>query len=244
MPMAARAAAAPVRGHPGAAFAADLAAAPMAESVATMEHGITAATYRPDRPVAVPADGAAHRATVAVAELAARRDYLTAPVLAPDAHLRATVANTSPHTLPAGTGAVFHAGEFVGSSHLPVWAPGEEVELALGVDDRIRVERELVRRSAARTVLGGGRRREAEHRITVSNHTPGPARVTVLDQLPVSRDESIVVKEQRLDPAPTERDDLGRLTWVLELPPGERREVVIGVRVDVARGVEVAGWRE
>jgi hypothetical protein len=68
--------------------------------------------------------------------------------------------------------------------------------------------------------------------------------VTVLDQLPVSRDESIVVKEQRLDPAPTERDDLGRLTWVLELPPGERREVVIGVRVDVARGVEVAGWRE
>jgi uncharacterized protein (TIGR02231 family) len=214
------------------------------EAVATVEEGVTAATYRPARPVAVPADGTAHRATVAGERMQARRDYITAPVRAAEAHLRATAVNTSPHTLPPGQAAVFHGADFVGSTHLDAWAPGEEKELALGVDDRVRVERELVRRSAAKAVLGDTRRRDAEHKITVTNHTPGEIRVTVLDQLPVSRDDAIVVKERRLEPAPAERTEMGLLTWALDLGPGASGEIHLGVRVELARGVEVAGWRE
>jgi uncharacterized protein (TIGR02231 family) len=219
-------------------------AVPVRAAVATVEEGVTAATYRPARPVAVPADGTAHRATVAVERMGARRDYITAPVRAPEAHLRATVVNTSAHTLPPGQAAVFHGADFVGSTHLEVWAPGEDMELALGVDDRVRVERELVRRGAAKAVLGDTRRRDAEHKITVTNHTPGEIRVTVLDQLPVSRDDAIVVKERRLEPPPVERTEMGLLTWVLDLGPGASGEVHLGVRVELARGVEVAGWRE
>jgi uncharacterized protein (TIGR02231 family) len=219
-------------------------AVPLSAAVATVEEGVTAATYRPARPVAVPADGTAHRATVAVERMQARRDYVTAPVRAAEAHLRVTVVNTSEHTLPAGQAAVFHGADFVGSTLLEVWAPGEETELALGVDDRVRVERELVRRGAAKAVLGDTRRRDAEHKITVTNHTPGEIRVTVLDQLPVSRDDAIVVKERRLEPPPAERTEMGLLTWVLDLGPGASREIHLGVRVELARGVEVAGWRE
>jgi uncharacterized protein (TIGR02231 family) len=222
----------------------ELDAAPMLDLGAAVEHGVTAATYQPARPVAVPADGAAHRATIAVVELSAALDYVTAPVRAAEAHLRAKVTNSSEHTLLPGAAAVFHGGDFVGSTALEIWAPGEEVELALGVDDRVRVERELVRRTASRAVLSTTRRREAEHRIRVSNHSPRAAKVTVLDQLPVSRDEGIVVKELRLDPAPAERTDLGVLTWVLDLAQGQTKEIHIGVRVELARGVEVAGWRE
>lgn len=219
-------------------------AAPMTEAVATVEQGVTAATYQPVRPVAVPADGGAHRATVTTVEMEAALDYVTAPVRAAEAHLRATVTNTSSHTLLPGPASVFHSGDFVGTTALDVWAPGEELELALGVDDRVRVERELVRRSAAKAVLGSTRRREAEHKITISNHTPGSARVTVLDQIPVSRDDGIVVKEQWVDPEPVERTDLGLLTWRLELEPGESKEIHLGIRVEQARGVEILGWRE
>jgi uncharacterized protein (TIGR02231 family) len=220
------------------------AAAPMTEAVATVEQGVAAATYQPVRPVAVPADGGAHRATVTTADMEAALDYVTAPVQAAEAHLRATVTNTSPHTLLPGQASVFHSGDFVGSTALEVWAPGEEVELALGVDDRVRVERELVRRSAAKAVLGSTRRREAEHKITISNHTPRSVRVTVLDQIPVSRDDGIVVKEQWVDPEPAERTDLGVLTWRLELEPGKSKEIHLGIRVEQARGVEILGWRE
>jgi uncharacterized protein (TIGR02231 family) len=219
-------------------------AAPLREQQAGVEQGATAATYRPSRPIAVPADGGAHRTTVAVLRLEAELDYVTAPVRVAEARLRAIVTNATEHTLPAGFAAVFHDRDFVGSAALPVWAPGEEVDVALGVDDRIRVVRELVRRSASRAVVGQTRRQETEHRITVTNHTPRPARVTVLDQVPVSRDDAIVVKETRVDPAPAERGELGELTWVLELAPGESGEVHLGLRVELARGVEMAGWRE
>lgn len=227
------------------AFAADEEYIPLlADTGAVLEQGATAATYRPERVVAVPADGNAHRATVAVVQLTAARDYITAPVQAEEAHLRATVTNGSDHTFPMGSAAVFHGGDFVGSTALDVWAPGEEIELALGVDDRVRIERTLVRRTAAKAALGSTRRREAEHRIRVTNHTPGPVTVTVLDQLPVSRDDAITVRELRLDPAPAERTELGVLTWRLALAPAETRDIHVGVRVETAKGAELAGWRE
>ncbi|WDZ88216.1 DUF4139 domain-containing protein [Micromonospora cathayae] len=218
--------------------------APVRETVAEVEQGIAAATYRPARPVAVPADGTAHRATVAVLELPASLDHVTAPVREPVAHLRATVRNTSTHTLLPGPAAIFHGSDFVGSTRLKTWAPGEETELALGLDDRVRVERKLTRRSDTRATLGSTRRREVEYAVTVANHTPRAATVTVLDQLPVSRDEGVVVRETRLDPAPAERTELGELTWRLWLAPGATGEVTLGFRVEVAKGVDLAGWRD
>lgn len=214
------------------------------QSAAEFEQGVTAATYRPTRPVAVPADGTAHRAVVAVFELPARLDHVTAPVRGPEAHLRATVRNTSPHTLLPGPASLFHDADFVGSTRLKVWAPGEETELALGVDDRVRVERILQRREESKATLGSTRRREVVYRTTVANHTPRPATVTVLDQLPVSRDEGITVRELTLDPAPADRTELGELTWCLRLAPGATGEITFGLRVEVAKGVELVGWRE
>jgi uncharacterized protein (TIGR02231 family) len=217
---------------------------PVQEAVATVEHGVSASTYRTTRPVAVPADGTAHRATVAVVALDAVLDYVTAPVRAAEAHLRATVVNRSPHTLLPGPASVFSGGVFVGKAALEMWAPGEEIELALGVDDRIRVERTLVARRSAKATLGSSRRREVEYRVLVTNHTPAPARVTVLDQLPVSRDENIAVRELHLHPAPSDRTEMGVLTWRFEVPPGGAAEVLLGLRIDLARGVEMVGWRE
>ncbi|WP_422745116.1 mucoidy inhibitor MuiA family protein [Micromonospora sp. WMMD754] len=216
----------------------------MRESVAEVEQGVAAATYRPARAVAVPADGSEHRATVAVLELPARLDHVTVPVRAAEAHLRATVRNTSDHTLLPGAAAVFHGADFVAATRLPTWAPGEETELALGVDDRLRVERKLHRRSETRAALGSTRRREVDYRITVANHTPRPATVEVRDQVPVSRDEAVVVRETTLTPSPAERTELGELTWRLSLAPGESGEIALGFRVELAKGVELTGWRE
>jgi uncharacterized protein (TIGR02231 family) len=216
----------------------------MAVATAAVEHGATASTYTPSRFIAVPSDGTAHRTTVTVVDLEAKLDHLTAPVHGPEAYLRAVAVNTSEHTLRPGKASVFHESEFVGTTMLELWAPGEEVELNLGIDDRIRVERELIRRTAGKAVLGGTRRREAAYRIKVGNFGPRAARVTVLDQVPVSRDEGIVVKDVQYKPDPAERTELGELTWRLDLAPEQTGEITIGFRVDVARGVEITGWRD
>jgi uncharacterized protein (TIGR02231 family) len=218
--------------------------APLVEAEATVEQGLAAASYTPTRPVAIPADGASHRATIAAIDLDAELDYVTAPVRSTDVHLRATVVNGSHHALPAGRAAVFHEADFVGSAVLPVWAPGEDVELALGLDDRVRVERKLVRRTASKATLGSTRKRETEYETTIANHTPRPIRLTVLDQLPVSRDHEITVKQLVAEPAPAETTDLGVLTWKLELKPGQETKVRFGLRVESGKSVDLAGWRE
>lgn len=219
-------------------------AAVVAVAVASVEEGPVAATYRPARVVAVPADGTTSRATVLVLDLAAALDHVAAPARSTDVHLRAVVTNTSQHTLPPGQAAVFHEADFVSKTALATWAPGEELELALGLDDRVRVERELTRRTATRATLGSSRRREVEYRTTVGNYTGRPVRITVLDQLPVSRHDAIAVKETVLEPLPAERTDLGVLTWRLVVPEGQTQTLRVGYRVDTGKGVELSGWRE
>ncbi|NUO56101.1 MAG: mucoidy inhibitor MuiA family protein [Hamadaea sp.] len=219
-------------------------AAPMRDSFAAVEQGPVAATYRPQRPIAVPADGTGHRTVIGTFEMQARLDYVTAPVKAEEAVLRATVVNSTTHTLPPGRASLFHDGDFVGATSLEPWAPEEERELALGVDDRVRVERELTKRSASKATLGSTRRTETEYEIRVANHGDHPITVTVLDQLPVTRDGAITVKETIAEPAPAERSDLGVLTWKLALAPQGAAKIRFGVRVEAAKGVEIAGWRD
>lgn len=223
-------------------------AAPMMEEIdeahAVADQGPAAATYTPARPVAVPADGSTHRTVVAQLDLAVVLDHITAPVTAEEAILRATVRNTTAHTLPDATAALFHEGDFVGSSHIEAWAPDEERELALGVDDRVRVERELVKRSASKATLGSTRRIDAEYKITVANHSPRTIRLTVLDQLPVSRDGQISVRETLAKPDPAERSDLGVITWKTELEMGARAQFHLGLRIEAPKGVDLTGLRD
>ncbi|WP_242424235.1 DUF4139 domain-containing protein, partial [Frankia sp. EI5c] len=237
-------------GQPGLEMAALAAAAPrpaappvaMVAAQATLESTGAASTYRPPRPVAVPADGDPHRATVAVIELDAVLDHVTVPKLAAEAHLRAAVVNTSPHTLPAGKVSVFHDQEFVGSTRLDLTPPGGELELRLGVDDRIRVDRELVRRVTGRRMVGNTRRTDVGYTIVVTNHAPLLARVTVRDQVPVSRHESVTIKDVVTEPAADELTELGLVTWQVELAPGADREIRLSYRLEHPRGAELTGW--
>jgi uncharacterized protein (TIGR02231 family) len=217
-------------------------APPVEHAVATVSTEGTAATYRPARPVPVPADGRPHRTTLAVLELEAELDYLTVPKLAPEAYLRATVTNTSAHTLLPGPVAIFHDADYVGTSALELVPPGAEVELQLGVDDRLLVERELTSRETSRKVVGNLRRTDVGYAITLTNHTPRSATVTLRDHIPVSRHESITVKDFQASPAPDDRTDLGRLTWSLELKPGDKRRVEFSFRLEHTRGLNLAGW--
>lgn len=214
------------------------------QAVMAVEHGEAASVYHPARHVAVSSDGSVHRATVAVVRLSATLDHVTVPAHSLAAYLRATAVNDSEHTLRPGRASVFHGTEFVGTTTLGTWAPGEQAELNLGVDDAIRVERDLVRRTAGKAVIGGTKRREAEHLVKIGNYSGRATEVTVLDHIPVSRDDGIAVRDVSCAPEPERRTELGELTWRVPLDPGATARIRVGFRVDVARGVELLGWRE
>jgi uncharacterized protein (TIGR02231 family) len=191
-----------------------------AESVDTGDLG-SGLVYRVQRALAVPADGEPYKTTVARFALDAALDHLAVPVLAPEAYARATVTNTSSLLLLPGPARVFHGTQFVGETVLETVAAGEEFELQLGVDDQIRVERELRRRSTAKAMIGGTRTIDVAYEITVQNHRPNHARISVHDHIPVSSDGDIKVRLREASPDPASQTDLGELTWDLSLDPGQ-----------------------
>jgi uncharacterized protein (TIGR02231 family) len=197
--------------------------------------------YRVQRPLAVPADGEPYKTMVARFALDAALDHLAVPVLAPEAYARATVSNTSSLLLLPGPARVFHGPQFVGETALETVAAGAEFELQLGVDDQIRVERELRRRSTAKAMIGGARTIDIGYEITVENHRPGRARVSVHDHIPVSSDGEIKVRLRETSPDPASQTDLGELTWELSLDGGQRAAIRYRFTVEHPAQVTVTG---
>jgi uncharacterized protein (TIGR02231 family) len=196
--------------------------------------------YTVARPLAVPGDGGPHKTLVAQFDANAKLDYLAVPVLAPEAYLRATVTNGGLLLLP-GQARIFHGPQFVGETYLDSVAPGEEFEVQLGVDDQVKVERKLRRRTTSKAVLGSTRTIDIAYEITVENHRDRKATVSVHDHIPVSTDGDIKVKPREMTPAPDSADDLGELTWTLVLPPGESSAVRHRFTVEHPAQVTVTG---
>jgi uncharacterized protein (TIGR02231 family) len=196
--------------------------------------------YTVARPLAVPGDGGPHKTLVAQFDADTILDYLTVPVLAQEAYLRATVTN-GPLLLLPGQARIFHGSQFVGETYLDSVAPGEEFEVQLGVDDQIKVERKLRRRATSKAVLGSTRTIDIAYEITVENHRDRKATVSVRDHIPVSTDGDIKVKPRETAPAPDSTDDLGELIWTLTLPPGESSAIRHRFTVEHPAQTDVTG---
>ena len=65
--------------------------------------------------------------------------------------------------------------------------------------------------------------------------------VTVLDQLPVSRHESVKVRPGEIRPPAAGQTELGRLTWELQIAPGQERTVRFAFTVESPRDLQLAG---
>jgi len=213
-------------------------AAPLTAEVSESTSG---QIYRVPRPLAVPSDGSPHKTTIAKIDLDAEVDHLAVPLVAPEAYLRAKVTNSSPLLLLPGPARIFLDGQFAGETGLETVATGEEFELQLGVDDQVRIDRKLTRRTTSKAVLGGTRTIDIAYEMSVENHRRGPVRVSVKDHIPVSTDAEIKVRLRETSPQAAEQTDLGELTWHLTLGPGEFRTIRHRFTVEHPAGVTVTG---
>jgi uncharacterized protein (TIGR02231 family) len=210
-------------------------------AVAKVDTSGAAVTYQVPGAVTIPADGAPHKVTVASFELEPELDYVTAPKLVEAVYRRAQVTNDSPYTLLSGTANLFAGDEFIGATELELVAPQGEIELYLGPDDRIKVERELKRREVDKKFIGDKRRLQYVYEITLENLLSTEVQVTLHDQIPVSRHEDVKVKLSSAEPEPAEQSELNLLDWEITLASGEKRVVRFGFNVEHPRAMRLTG---
>jgi uncharacterized protein (TIGR02231 family) len=211
-------------------------------AAATLEAAATSASFRIGVPVSVISDNSPQKVPVTSAVLKAVPEYLTVPKRQPTAFLTAKVVNTSDFPLLAGAMNVFLDGTFVATSGLRTVMSGEKFDLALGVDDGIAVKHKRVNKFTEDTGLtNSGKRITYEYLITVQNNKKTAERVIVADQIPLSRNEKIVVKQLAPDAREVKPTDEGTLKWTLDLKPGEKRELTVKFAVEFDNNVNVTG---
>lgn len=208
---------------------------------ASVETSGATVTYLIPDSVSIPPDGALHKVSVAQFSLPPRLDYVATPKLAEAVYRRVRLTNDSPYTLLPGQASLFAGDEFIGVTPLEMTAPQGEIELFLGVEDRIKIERELKRREVSKQLIVGKRHLAFGYEIRLENLLPGPASLTLRDQIPVSLDENIKVRLESCDPKPSEQSELNLLKWELTLAPKEKRTVRFDFTVETPQGMEISG---
>lgn len=200
------------------------------EQQAVAEIGDFQATFKiPGRVSLGAAEGAKSlkiAATTVPADLAVR----AAPVMDPTAFLEASFKQTDDTTLLPGKVAIYRDGVFVGRGKLSASAKDDIVRLGFGADDKVKVERAVLKRNegSAGLLLTTSKTDERAFKTTVRNGHDFPIHVAIEDQLPVSENDEIVVEMLPATTPPTAkdiRDKRGVLEWSFDAKPGEVKDI-------------------
>jgi uncharacterized protein (TIGR02231 family) len=174
-------------------------------------------------------------------DLDPKMDYVTIPRHTDAVYRRAMVTNVSESPLLPGTATLFVDDDFIGKTQIDHTPLAGEIEMLLGVEEQIEVERELTKREVDKRLLRENRIVRYAYEIKLENLTTEPVNVEAQDQIPVSKHEQIKVKLERVQPEPDKRTDLNVLEWILELAPEEKKTISYEFAIEHPRGLKISG---
>lgn len=189
----------------------------------------------------IPSDGTPHKTTIFNDDYPCNFEYVAMPRLVSFAYLQAKVKN-SPNgaTLLPGKANIFRDNTYVGTTELENIAPGQEFKLNLGIDEGLKIERNLVERQVDKKLMSKQRRITYGYRLIVTNLLNLETHLKLTEQLPVSRNEEIKVRLTHSNPQ-IQLGEMGILAWGLTLPPQEKREIYYQFTVEHPPELTVVG---
>lgn len=189
----------------------------------------------------IPSDGNPHKVTILLDRFPCRLEYIAMPRLVSFAYLQAKAKNRPDGaTLLPGSANIFRDDMFVGKTNLENIAPTQEFKLNLGVDEGIKIDRELIERQVDKKFIGGNRRITFAYRLTITNLLATPNRIQIEDQIPHSRNEQIKVKLLKIAPQ-IQLGELGKLIWELDLPANTKTEIYYQFSIEHPEHLHIRG---
>jgi uncharacterized protein (TIGR02231 family) len=206
------------------------------EQQAVAEIGDFQATFKIPGRVSLGAAEGAKSLRIAAMTVPADLMVRAAPVMDPTAFLEASFKQTDDTTLLPGKVAIYRDGVFVGRGKLLASAKDDIVRLGFGADDKVKVERAVLKRNegSAGLIVTTSKTDERAFKTTVRNGHDFPIHVAIEDQLPVSESEEIAVEMLPATTPPTAsniRDKRGVLEWSFDAKPGEVRDINFAWRI-------------
>src|SRR6478672_1085751 len=217
--------------------------APIAAQIATAQVSREGGTvsFQVGGSTKIPSDGTPHKVTIFSENYPFKPEYIAVPRLVSFAYLQAVVVNPlTGATLLPGKANIFRDNTFVGTVQLENVSPGQEYKVNLGIDERLKIERELVERQVDKKLIGQQRRMSYAYRLNVTNLHQVQVHLTLKEQLPVSRNEQIKVRSTLTNPKIV-AGEMGLLEWIMSLPPQAKQELYYQFVVEHPPDLAVTG---
>ena len=198
----------------------------------------TSFSYKIDRPYSVPSDGKKH--TLEIKRENPKTDYIyaTVPKLSQNAYLIGNLVDWDEMNLIEGEANVYFENSFVGSTYLDPSSLLDTLEISLGKDERIIVERKKLKDFEERRFFGSKTRESLSFEISIRNTKPEPIEIIVEDQIPVSTDESIKVSPKELSGGELNKQT-GIITWKMNLAPNETKKLRLNFQIEYPKGKRI-----
>jgi len=211
------------------------------------EKGI-AVIYKLARKADIKSDGSEHKLPISSQTLKADFEYSSFPRSVLNAYLGSRVTNAPNLQLLAGRVNIFLDGDFVGNSSIDNIGPGEEFDLYLGVDENVKVKRELLEKKVDETLVAGipslTKRMTFKYKLTVESYKSKKINAKLFEAMPVSEDDRIKVKVLQVNQEPKQKDwkdRKGVWLWELQLEPKGKKEIIYTFMIEHPREMQVEG---
>ncbi|MCK9611582.1 MAG: DUF4139 domain-containing protein [Bacteroidales bacterium] len=168
--------------------------------------------------------------------LAATYRYVCVPAAEKSAFLLACIGDWEELNLVEGNANIYLNGTFVGQSYLNPNEISDTLQVSLGRDSRIQVDRVKLKEYSSKVLIGTKRKATYVYEISVKNNRTAPITVEIQDQLPVSNNQEIEVTVDQISAA---QHDLatGFLKWNFNIDPGKLQTVKMGYTVKYPKTV-------
>ncbi|MCS7249889.1 MAG: mucoidy inhibitor MuiA family protein [candidate division WOR-3 bacterium] len=156
--------------------------------------------------------------------LPAEFEYFVYPRKDNNAYLQAKIFNNSEMVFLSGEAATYIKNNYTGKTVIKTVSPKETLTIGLGIDERIKVERKLVKFFIKREgVIDRKEKQEFTYETKIENYSGKERKLKIIEQIPISQIEEIKVKLIKIDPKPDATDeDLKTFTYYKNLKPNEK----------------------
>jgi hypothetical protein len=196
----------------------------------------------------VPSSATPHRVTIGSAEGEARPRFVTVPREVAEVYREAEIPNPFAAPLLAGPVEVFVDGALLTTSKIDLVDRGGLVRLGLGVEERLRVARNVRVEEGSAGLLGGSTTVDHHVTIDVASSLGHAAAIEVIDRVPVTTDKDLEIKLGSFKPAATKLPPAdhgepvrGGLSWKITVLPGEKQRIELTYRVTLPAKNELVG---
>lgn len=204
----------------------------------TQKENVVSAEFVVEEIFSVPSDTKYYTVSISQIEKSAHYQYYCAPKLDKDAFLTAQLLDWEDLNLLEGQANIFFEGTYVGSSLLDVKFVGDTLDISLGRDKKIIVEREKEKEFSKNKLIGDKATKSIKWDISVKNNKNVPINLIVEDQFPLTKDARIII--QKDDVMKAKVDDItGFITWDMKIGPKKTDNINFKYKVTYPKGTQV-----